>query len=330
MRHDHDPHDSAPPQRDAPKLGRDWRLLWSASTISVLGDGAFTAALPLLAAGLTRDPRLISGLTIAGTLPWLLFSLYSGAVADRSEGRRLLIRAQAAQLIAVTLVGVLAGQALGGIWSLYALAFGLGTAAVVAKSASETLLPSLVSPDLLVTANGRLYTSQSVSQQFLGPAVGSALFLAAPFLPFWIDAASFALSMLLIARLPAARVEKSARDTRRKVRADIKSSYLARLGQRSWPSSEVGCLRVSVEPPRAVLVRCMNALTDRSMLSFRSKPRSANRSGPLNTCQSGMPTRMTAVWRRPARLTEALNRSSKRTSAGTAAPMTAATRSISA
>jgi len=95
--------DSSRPDSPAPirpgeprpgKIGRDWHVLFTASAVSVLGDGAFVAALPLLAAGYTRDPRLISGLTVAGTLPWLVFSLQAGAIADRSESRLLSIRAQ--------------------------------------------------------------------------------------------------------------------------------------------------------------------------------------------------------------------------------------------
>ena len=210
------------------KLGRDWRLLCSASTISVLGDGAFVGALPLLAARTTHDPRLISGLTMAGTLPWLVFSLYSGVVADRSEGRRLLMRAQLGQLLAVALVGTVAAFSVGGMWVLYVLAFGLGVGASLAKSAAQTLLPSVIPAELLVAANGRLFTWQSVAQQFIGPALGSTLFVAAPLLPFWVDAATFALSVALIARLP--RRPAPAKRTARRLRRDLRDGlgWLAR------------------------------------------------------------------------------------------------------
>ena len=208
------------------KLGRDWRLLFTAATVSVLGDGAFVAALPLLAAGYTRDPRLISGLTIAGTLPWLVFSLQSGAIADRSESRRLSILAQGWQLACVALVGVLAlDRGAGwGLAALYVLAFGLGMAAALAKSASQPLMTSIVPREHLVSANGRLFTAQSVARDFAGPAVGAALFAVTPALPFWADVATFAVSMLLIARLPKTGAESGApaseRPTRR-MRTDV-------------------------------------------------------------------------------------------------------------
>ncbi|MEY9862365.1 MFS family permease [Catenulispora sp. GAS73] len=192
------------PKARPSKLGRDWHLLFTAGAISVLGDGAFVAALPLLAAGYTRDPRLMSGLTVAGTLPWLVFSLQAGAIADRSESRRLSIQAQGWQLLCVLAVGLLAMDrgAGWGLAALYVLAFGLGMAAALAKSASQPLMTSVVPRERLISANGQLYTAQSVAKDFAGPALGAALFALTPTLPFWADAVTFAVSMLLIARLP--------------------------------------------------------------------------------------------------------------------------------
>ncbi|GAA1975548.1 MFS transporter [Catenulispora subtropica] len=226
---------SAPPpsrQADARpatgKLGRDWHLLFTAGAISVLGDGVFVAALPLLAAGYTRDPRLISGLTVAGTLPWLVFSLQAGAIADRSESRKLSIHAQGWQLLCVVFVGLLAlDRGAGwGLGALYASAFGLGMAAVLAKSASQPLMTSVVPREHLVSANGRLFTAQSIAKDFAGPALGAVLFALAPTLPFWVDAATFAVSMLLIARLPGpatspAGTVPAADAPRRRLRADV-------------------------------------------------------------------------------------------------------------
>ncbi|KOV62980.1 hypothetical protein ADL00_23880 [Streptomyces sp. AS58] len=184
-------------------FGRDWYLYWSAGTISVLGDGIFVAALPLLAAGLTRDPQLISGLTMAGTLPWLVFSLQAGAIADRSDGRRLLVGAQGLQLLCVSLLGLYARWPAQGVWPLYGLAFAVGIGAVAARSAGQAMLPTVVPPEQLIDANSRLFTAESVAQTFLGPAAGAALFAAGRFLPFWVDAGTFALSMLLIVRMTA-------------------------------------------------------------------------------------------------------------------------------
>jgi MFS family permease len=70
--------------------GSGFRRLWAASTVSALGDGMYLAALPLLAAELTRDPLAVAVVTFAGWLPWLLFALPAGALVDRLDRRRVM------------------------------------------------------------------------------------------------------------------------------------------------------------------------------------------------------------------------------------------------
>src|SRR5215212_10299744 len=72
---------------------RALRTLLVAAVASNLGDGVTVAAAPLLAASLTTDPRTIGAVGVALTLPWLLFALPSGAVADRADRRWLMVGA---------------------------------------------------------------------------------------------------------------------------------------------------------------------------------------------------------------------------------------------
>ncbi len=62
--------------------------LWTAAVLSRFGDAARTVAMPILAAGLTSSPLALSAVSAAGYLPWLLFGLIGGAVADRVDRRR--------------------------------------------------------------------------------------------------------------------------------------------------------------------------------------------------------------------------------------------------
>ena len=64
-------------------LGADYRQLWRATAISNLGDGVFLVTFPLLAASVSHDPIAVSAVTLALTVPWLLFALVSGALVDR-------------------------------------------------------------------------------------------------------------------------------------------------------------------------------------------------------------------------------------------------------
>jgi MFS family permease len=178
-----------------------WRLWWAAAADNI-GDGAFAAAVPLLAVTVTRDPRLISVVSATMFLPWLLLSLPAGALVDRHDRVTLMWRSQVLQAVIVGVVAVLAAAGDAGIPVLAGMGFGLGACEVVFLNASQAVLPDLVPKALLHRANGNQYTVAAVGQQFIGPPVGSLLFAVAVALPFGLDAGSFALSAALLATLP--------------------------------------------------------------------------------------------------------------------------------
>jgi MFS family permease len=196
-----------------PRLGAAYWRLWWANAVDNAGDGAFAAALPLLAVTLTRDPRLISAVSVATYLPWLVVSLPAGALVDRRDRVTLMWQAQLVQGVAVTAVAVLVGVHLISIWTLACAGLCLGSAQVVFDNAAQSVLPSLVPKELLPRANGTQYVVQVIGGSFLGPPVGSALFALAPVAPFAVDAVSFAGSAALLTGLPRRqpRMEKRGR-----------------------------------------------------------------------------------------------------------------------
>jgi len=188
-----------------PPLGvRYWRLWW-ANTINSVGDGAFLAALPLLAVTVTHDPRQISLIAVASYLPWLLLSLPAGVIVDRYDRAGLMWRCQAFQAVVVAAVALAAGSHRVSILALIAASFLLGCAQVVITNAAQSVLPQLVPAAALQQANSNQYVAQTLGQLSLGPPVGSVLFAVAVALPFGLDAGSFVLSALLLARLPRVR-----------------------------------------------------------------------------------------------------------------------------
>ena len=201
------------------KLGRDYWRLWWANAISSSGDGAFVAALPLLAVTITRDPRLVSVVTAATYLPWMLLSLPAGALVDRYDRATLMWRAQAVQAAVVAVVAVLIVFRIADIAVLGVAGLLLGCAEVIFSNAAQSVLPALVPPELLPKANGSQEVSLTVGESFLGPPAGSLLFAAAAALPFGLDAASFAGSAALLARLP--RTGSPTGHQRPKLRAQI-------------------------------------------------------------------------------------------------------------
>lgn len=183
-------------------LGPRFWTLFAASTASNVGDGVLLAALPLLARRLTDDPLAISSVTAAATMPWLVFGFVAGAIVDRTDRVRLLVRADVARavLMAVFAVLVVTGQAsLAVVLGVVTL---LGIAETLFDTAAQAVIPAVVAADQLELANGRLFGAQLAGNSFVGPPLGAALFVAVAAAPFALDAATFALSALLVARLP--------------------------------------------------------------------------------------------------------------------------------
>jgi MFS family permease len=206
------------------KLSRDYWRLWWANAISSTGDGAFVAALPLLAVTITRDPRLVSVVTAATYLPWMVLSLPAGALVDRYDRSTLMWRSQAVQAAVVAAVAILIVFRIANIAVLGVAGLLLGCAEVIFSNAAQSVLPALVPPELLPKANGSQQVSLTVGESFLGPPTGSLLFAAAAALPFGLDAASFAGSAALLARLPRtglSRTEISENGQRPTIRTQI-------------------------------------------------------------------------------------------------------------
>jgi MFS family permease len=186
-----------------------WRLWW-AGAVDNAGDGAFAAAVPLLAVRLTHSPVLVSAVSAATYLPWLLFSLPVGAVVDRHDRTRLMAGSQLVQAAVVAVATLLVALGAMNISALVVMAFALGACEVIFNNAAQAMLPDIVAGPLLHRANGYQDTATYLGQQFIGPPVGSFLFAVAAAVPFGINAASFAGSAALIATLPRGGPQRAA------------------------------------------------------------------------------------------------------------------------
>jgi predicted MFS family arabinose efflux permease len=105
---------------------------------------------------------------------------------------------------------------------LWVAAACLGVAEVFFDNASQAMVPSIVPTEVLEKANGRRFASEIAANSFIGTPLGSVMFVAAMWLPFGFDAASFAIAAALVLTLHAAT---SARppvpEVRRTMRTEI-------------------------------------------------------------------------------------------------------------
>lgn len=191
-----------------PGLGGGFRRLFGASATSNLSDGVLQAALPLLAASLTRDPVAVATVSALAFVPWLLFSLPAGTLVDRVDRRAAMA---AANLGRAAALGLLAAAVVAGVATLPVLgaaAFVLGCAETVHDNAARALLPAVVERHQLERGNSLLATAESVGNQFAGAPVGAWLFAATASLPLWSGAGGYAVAALLVlgvvVRRPAA------------------------------------------------------------------------------------------------------------------------------
>jgi predicted MFS family arabinose efflux permease len=150
------------------------RLAWS-NLAAQSAEQIALAAAPIVAVLVLGAGVAATGLLqTAQTLPFVLFAIPAGLLADRTSRRRVMTGAEA--LRALSLVAVLALAALGWLSMplLAALGF-LGACGTVAYSvAAPALVPSLVAPGALAVANGRLELARTVAFAG-GPAVAGAL-----------------------------------------------------------------------------------------------------------------------------------------------------------
>jgi len=190
-------------------MGTPFRWLIGAASVSNLGDGIGLAAGPLLIASQTHDPLLVALSGLLSRLPWLLFGLYAGVLADRIDRRLLVIavdlmRAAVLAVLAATIVG---DQVSIGIVLVAMLL--LGTAEVFADTAAGALLPMVVAKEDLGIGNARLMAGELTTNALVGPAVGAALFAAGMAIPFVTQAVCVALGAVLVSRMRLPHLERS-------------------------------------------------------------------------------------------------------------------------
>lgn len=162
-------------ERGRAPLGASYWKLWTSSGLSNLADGVFKIALPLLAIQLTQSPTLIAGLTVAATLPWLLFALTAGALADRLDRRKLMVWANLSRALLPAVLAAVILLDFGSIWALYVVALMVGVAETLYDTSAQSIMPQMVHRDELSRANGRLYAVELTANQFIGPPLGGLL-----------------------------------------------------------------------------------------------------------------------------------------------------------
>ena len=195
---------------------KNFNLLLTASTFSNLADGIAGFAYPWLFSLLTRDPLLISIVSVLVNLPRLIFVLYAGVIADKFNRQKILIFTRLGQVFLTSIFIVLIYLNLDNIpkevqfnepqfdskfliiSAAYLLAFMFGLLEVTRDNAAQAFLPQIVSKDNLPKANGRLFGIEIVTNNFLGTPVGGFLIGLSLITPFIFDTLLMLVSVFFI------------------------------------------------------------------------------------------------------------------------------------
>ncbi|MEU6579390.1 MFS transporter [Nocardia sp. NPDC046763] len=203
------------------RLGADFGRLWSAVSLSGVGDGVTQIGANLLAVSITRNPIAVSGLMIAQITPFLVFGLPSGALVDRLDRRRLMTIATVVRIAVLGTVSAAVATDYASLPLLYITFFVVGCAGLVFDNASTTAIPGLVALTQLERANGRLQATRSVTEQVLARPLGVALFGITAWTPFLVDTVGLVVVAILAGTLPATVDRRDPSGTRQHLTAAV-------------------------------------------------------------------------------------------------------------
>jgi DHA3 family tetracycline resistance protein-like MFS transporter len=206
-----------------PLRHRDFRLLWSGQTLTLLGSFVSQVAYPFQILQLGGSAIELGALASVYTLSSLVFLLLGGAIADRVPRRTLIIITELASGLIAGAVSLLGFAGALEIWHLYVAVALFGAATSFSAPALGALIPELVPEEILVPGNAIRGLSRQASRTG-GPIIGGILVATAgPPAAFAFDALTFIVSALAVMFIRARSV--IAPKTPTSIFADIREGF---------------------------------------------------------------------------------------------------------
>jgi MFS family permease len=202
---------------------RNFQLFYAGQFLSLIGTWMQATSEGWLVLNLTNSEFLLGVVTAVSSLPTLLLSLYAGAVADRADKRRIIIRANAAALVLALLLGTLIVTRRVTYPMVLGIAFALGTANAFEVPTRQSFFVDLVGREDLQNAIA-LNSAQFNATRIVGPAIaGWVIGIAGTAACFFANAVSyvFVILGLTMIRLPAFRPPERREGTLETIREGI-------------------------------------------------------------------------------------------------------------
>jgi predicted MFS family arabinose efflux permease len=189
---------SAPARRQRLLSDPDIFRYVAARIVSLTGSAVTFIAMPVLIYGITGSATWTSLVIVAEAVPYLLFGLLAGAVADHADRRRIMVGADLFAALALATVPIAYWfDALTAAHVLIA-AFGVRTIFVFFDAANQGALPSLVARDRLPAANALVFGGSTVAETVVPMVAGALIVVVSPASIIAIDVLTFVASAMLI------------------------------------------------------------------------------------------------------------------------------------
>ena len=208
---------------------RDYRLFFFGQLFSLVGTWIQTTALGWLVFRLTGSPAALGLMAAATQGPILLLTLYGGAIADRSDRRRLILRLQ---FVAAAIAGSLAVLTLSGVievWHTFVLGACLGTVNAFEIPARQSFIVQLVGREDLPNAIALNSTMFNLAR-ITGPAIGGVLIATAG--EGWCFALNTISFVFIIGALALIRADRAPVPSRASALSEMRAGFVYVWGER--------------------------------------------------------------------------------------------------
>ncbi len=149
----------------------DFRFFWSGNFLSNIGTWMQNIAQSWLVLQLTNSSYWLGVIGFIASIPFLIFTLFGGVIADRVNKRNLLVSTQTAMMVLAFALAALAYTHVITIWQVAALSFLNGLAMALNAPSYQAMVPRIVSPEDLPNAIA-LNSVQFNLSRVLGPTLG--------------------------------------------------------------------------------------------------------------------------------------------------------------
>ncbi|MGZ8527565.1 MAG: MFS transporter [Candidatus Limnocylindrales bacterium] len=205
-------------------LDPSFSALWTAGVVSLFGDRVNQIALAVIVLGVTGSPVAVGFVFLAAALPNLLLGPISGTLVDRWDQKQVMVVSDLLRAAVVLLIPV---AVVTNVVLAYPLVFLMTSISIFFRPAREAVMPRIVAPGDLLTANSANWLAETLADIVGYSLAGLFVAFLGVWIPlaFWLDAATYVLSSLLILTITVPPVARTAVTVGEGVLAELRAGW---------------------------------------------------------------------------------------------------------